>query len=307
MKSLVLFLCFILFCGDVHSQSVQENVNTRYSPWSITAFSLVSREFDQADQGGLLNSYNFVGPNYRINNNERIALKMAFNANSNGYDRFNGECYQGQDASFADPFLEYAQFNLGLVPELFDIYWSGRVYFPVSKPSRDQQTIGRYRSSAIFTRWVSQRLVFEFRNDLNYFHQSSTTYTGTHTDDACQTADNTVASNTKKYNMQNWLSFWYLVHYRLSVGMSLILEDQEYNLTRGFETSRQRNGRMREITASLGPSLRYNYDYNLSFILSLRDVVEYSGFRPERQDSFGQLGQFRASNTELSLLSFLRF
>lgn len=307
MTVLSIFLCFILFCGNVYSQSVQENVNRNYSPWSITGFSLISRELDQVDRGGMLNSYNFVGPNYRINNNERIALKMAFNANSNGYDRFNGSCYQEQDASFGDPFIEYAQFNLGIAPELFDLYWNGRLYLPVSAPTRAQRTIGRYRSSAIFSRWVSQRVVVEFRNDFNFYHQSEATYIGTHTDEECRINTNDAPSNTKMYNMENWLSFWYLINFRLSAGVSLILEDEVYNASNQFATSRQRNGRMRETRASLGPSLRYNYNYNLSFILSLRDVAEYSGYRPERQDKLSELGTFKARNAELSLLTFLRF
>lgn len=306
MRLFTLFLCFIGFCGNVYSQSVQETISTKYSPWSVNAFSLMSSELSQADQGGLLNSYNYVGPNYRLNSNERIAFKMAFNANTTGHDDFNGECVQDMDASFANPFLEYNNYGLGLLPGFADMFWSARIYFPMSKSSRRKKEIAQYKSNLILTHWVSQKFLIEFRNDMRFYHQSKTTYTGTHTEE-CRVVDNRNPSNTKKYRMDNWVSFWYRVNPIFSVGFSSKLREEGYNRTSAFDTSRQRFGRMQTFTASIGPSLRYTVNNNYNFILSLSDKIEYSGFKESRQGDLSELGKFRKENLELALLSFIRF
>ncbi len=302
-----LFLCFISWCGNVGAQSVTDNISDKYSPWSVSAFSLISQESDQSTRGGLLNSYNYFGPNYRLNSFERLAFRATFTANSNGYDRFNGECRVRQDAAISDPFFEYANYNLGWLPGIADMFWSGRVYVPVSKSSRRKQMIARYSSNTIFTRFFTRKIFGEYRNDVDFYQQSSTTYFGTHTEDDCSTADNTGPSNTVQYKMTNWLTLWYRFNSKWSVGGQYVLTNQGYNESRNTETSRQRNGRMQEISMQIGPVLRYNHSNNLSFILSFSDVVEYSGFHPERQDDLVELGEFRSRNTEIALLSFIRF
>lgn len=298
----------LILCSEwVRAQSVQETVNTAYSPWAVTAFSLVNSEADQANRGGGLFSYNYIGPNYRINERERIALKAAFTASTAGYSRFNGECNMDQEAAFDDPFLEYANFNLGLLPGVADIFWSGRVYLPVSEASRQQKRIGRYDSNLIINRWVTRRVSVEARNDTTFYHQSQTTFRGQFMNDQCQLEDAQNPSNTRLYRMENWLSVWYVASRQWSFGLSAMVRDQGYNPSEAFETGRQREGRMRELTAFLGPSVRWNVHANLNFLFSVRDRVDFSGFHPDRQGSLTDLGQFRAKNTEISLLSFIRF
>ena len=107
--------------------------------------------------------------------------------------------------------------------------------------------------------------------------------------------------------MRNWLSLWYRLNFRWSFGVQYTIENQAFNRSGSVDTSRQRNGRMKEISMAIGPTLRYTANNNLSFILSFRDVVEYSGFHPERQDDLVELGEFRSRNTEIALLSFIRF
>lgn len=307
MKFGGLFLCFMIWCGHVQAQTIQERLRSTFNPWSVSGFSLISTESDQSYNGGMLNSYNFVGPNYRISGQERIDLKVAFNANTSGYDRFNGECRQEQGMELADPFFEYKNYNLGFLPGIADIFWYGRVYLPLSKSSRQKQMIGRYRSNMIVTRHFSKEFTAEFRNDVSFFHQSSSTYFGTHPEEDCSLVDNTGPSNTKAWRMDNWLSLWYRVTRNFSMGGSAILREDYYNRTSTYETNRQRFGRLHEITAFIGPSIRYTLNENLNFILSFRDRIEYSGFREDRQDDLAEFGEFRSRNTELSLLSFIRF
>ncbi len=306
MKGIIYFVLF--FAPSVlFAQTVQENVNTRYSPWSLSAFSLLSSESDQIQRGGNLNSYNYIGPNYRLNSNERVAFKATFNANSAGYDRFNGHCRQVSNGSFEDPFFEYNNYSLGWLPGIADVFWSGRIYLPLSSISRAKGTIARFKSNTIFSRYFTQNLFAEYRNDVSYYYQANTTYFGTHTEDNCDVLPNTGPSNTRRWRMDNWLSLWYIINRDISIGASFLMRDQIFNESEIYDTSRQRNGRMHEVTMYLGPSLRYNFSYNVSFILSYRDVVEYHGFHPDRKDDLVELGEFRSRNTELSLLSFIRF
>ena len=283
MRSLILLLSFT-FSVSAFAQTVQEQVSTKYSPWSLSGFSLISSESDQASNGGQLNSYNFVGPNYRLNFKERVAFKAAFNANTSGYSRFSGECYVEQDASFADSFFEYRNTNLGWLPGIADIFWSGRVYVPTSKNSQRQGMISRYASQVIFNRRMTKNWMVEYRNDFDFYHQSQATYRSNGLNSDCTVGDRSGLSNTRQFRLENWLSTWYIVNRNFSLGFSGIIRDDFFNSSNGVETSRQRNGRMHEITMYLGPQLRYNYSFNASFILSFRDKIEYSGFHPNRQD-----------------------
>ena len=134
-----LFLCIILFSGNLWAQSsIQETVDTGFSNWSWSAFSLLVANSSEVSEGGELFTYNYVGPNYRLNFNERLAIKIPFLAQTAGYDDINPQCGTDQDMELADPFINYSNYNmqLPLVSRLVDTYWDGRVYVPVSKPSR---------------------------------------------------------------------------------------------------------------------------------------------------------------------------
>lgn len=303
-----LFLCIILFCGNLWAQtSVQETISTGYSPWSLSAFSLMSLESDQINSGGSLFSYNYIGPNYRLNFDERLSFKMPFLANSTGYDRFNDTCVQEQNMEIADPFFNYSNYNLALLPGEIDVYWDGRVYLPLSKNSRRQKMIGRLRSQFILSRLVTQNVQLEWRNLINFYHQSKSTYTAQGTNDQCQVGDNAGPSNTRRFRMENWLSTWYRVNRRWSLGVTAMFREDMRNQSSTVITSRQRNGRLKETSLRFGPTVRWIASHNLSFIASYNDVLEYSGFHPERQDNLSDLGTFKSENTEVVLSSFIRF
>lgn len=306
MRFIAIFLCFIIYGGNVYSQSFVDNVSSKYSPWSVSAFTLITQESDQMN-GGLLHNYTYIGPNYRLSPTERVALRGAVNSNTSGYDRFNGRCVQQQNMELADAFLEYNNYNLGWLPGIANIYWSGRVYLPVSKSSQHQKMITRYRSSTIVSHYVTQNAFIELRNTFNYYQQSSSTYYGTHTDDNCSVVDNNGPSNTKQYKMQNWVTMWYRWNPKFSFGVQYILGNDAWNHSRNYETSRQRDGRMQDSWMSLGPVIRYQFTNSASFMLSFRDVVQYSGFYKDQQDKLQELGEFRARNTEFAFLGFYRF
>lgn len=303
-----LFLCFMLFSGNLFaSSSIQETINTDYSPWSLSAFSLIIAEADQTQAGGSLFSYNYIGPNYRLNNNERLAFKLPFLMNTAGHDRFNGQCVQDQDAELADPFVNYSNYDLVLLPGDIDVYWDGRVYLPLSKASRKQKMIGRLRSNFIFSRRITQALEVEWRNEFNYYHQSQTTYVASGINDQCEVGDNAGPSNTRRFAMDNWINIWYRLDRKWSLGLVTIFTEEVRNTSGTIETSRQRNGRMKEISVSMGPSVKWIANDNVSFIGTVSDRIQYSGFHPLSQDNLADLGKFKKENVEVTLSSFIRF
>ena len=262
-----IFLCIILFCGNLFAaSSVQETIASTYSPWSFSAFSLLSVEGDQVDKGGSIFSYNYIGPNYRLNFDERLSFKVPFLMNTAGFDRYNDTCVQDQNAELADPFFNYSNYNLVLLPGEIDTYWDGRVYLPLSKSSRRQKMIGRVRSNFIFSKLITQNLEAEWRNEFNYYHQSKSTYVAQGTNDQCEVADNNNPSNTRRIRMDNWINVWYRINRRWSLGVSTVFREEHRNRSETVDTSRQRNGRMRELSVRTGPTVKWIAGPNVSFI-----------------------------------------
>ncbi|MCB0377732.1 MAG: hypothetical protein KDD33_04505 [Bdellovibrionales bacterium] len=309
MKKWFLSFLILAFTGSASaSMFVQDSLNLRKTPWSFTGFSIASLEPDQlSDGGGRLQSYNYASINYRLSMRDRVSLRLPFNYNTAGYDRFNGECVQNQEWAVGDPIIGYTNYNLVLLPGEIDTFWNGRIYLPVSNTSQDQGRILRARNRFIFSRMLTQKLEIAYRDTFNYYHQAKTTYVGKHADDQCNLVDNDNPSNTKKYDWEQLVALWYSLGKNFGISWQGGMRTEMRNASNTIETSRQAFGRLREISAFMGPAIRFSVSDDINMILTYYDVAEFSGYREDRQDLLSDLGTFKSKNTEISLLTFFRF
>jgi hypothetical protein len=87
------------------------------------------------------------------------------------------------------------------------------------------------------------------------------------------------------------------------VGLQAGLEDTYYNSSKENSKSLDRSVPLTKPTehlVKLGPAARFALSNKINFILNFTDVVN-------ARQNMKELGQFRSKNTEVALLSFVRF
>lgn len=297
--SLLAFLAGLFVSLTARAQfSVQESdSNNRLKvfgkEWNTNFFSLASVETDKyRDQGGRLSTYNYFTFSTR-EGDYRYALRLPFQYNTAGTDRFNGDKVNEQEILLQDLILGVQNYELAYLPWDIGLYWEGRVYLPTSKFSRKSQMIGRYRNTFIFSRVFSRYFETEYDNKVSYYVQSRSTYANSFENDEGYTV-NTV-SQTKQWELEHRLSLWGKVTPKFGFGWQFGAEDTYWNKSKSENKSKPG-----ERMVSTGPAVRFPLNDNINFILNYTD-------KTTRQKSGSELGRFYSTNTEMTLLSFVRF
>ena len=298
---LVIFSLLASF-GVQGAFSVQEEESSSsqstYSPWSFSAFSLLSTEWDENSQGGeMLSSYNYLSANYRIWGGRKLALRLPFTYSSAGYDSFNGDQHQESEFLLQNPFLSYVIYDLMLLPLDIGVFWEGRVYLPLSQYSREIGLITRLRNDIIFSKLLSRNWEVEYVNKLNYYAQSKS-IVGRIAMDKETGQKRVYIGNTKQWTMDHWLSTWYKFNPKTGFGFRLGGKDTWYNNTGALNRGVKREFR-------LGPQFRFALAERANFIFSVERTMGYDNFN---ELSFRNLrGAGRNNGLNWLLLSFLRF
>lgn len=295
LNSLFIFIfSFFTQISLASSISIQEKQSSSHSPWSFSYFGLYSQEFDSIDKGGgRLSSYNYITSSYRLDGDNKVAFRLPFSINSAGFDDFNGNANQEQEALLQDFIISYTDYNLILLPLDIGVYWEARWYLPTSKFSRDTKMISRFRNDFIFSKYLTSRNVFEYTSKFNYY-QSQSVYKNDFTDE--NGFDVSVSSRTKRFYHDHWLSYWYRFSHNFSLGFLTGWEDTYYNKS-SVNEGRNKPGKHEY---KIGPQVAFELSSNANFIFQISDNV----INDENRD---ELGQFKTENAEMTLLAFVRF
>lgn len=297
MKSLLFFA--LIFSGFAHAQmSVQETDGVNRfrvfgKTWNTNFFSLASTETDKiSDQGGRISTYNYLTFASYTDSGYRMALRLPFQYNTGGTDRFNGDKVNENELFMQDIILSLQKYDLLYLPWDFGLYWEGRVYLPNSKNSKQSGLITRLRNDFILSRVFNKYFEMEYVNKFNYYAQSRTSYRNTFQDE--DGYDVTVISSTKKTYMDHWLQAWGKITPQVGIGWKLGGEDTFWN-----KSDAENKSKPGERLWKTGPSLRFPLNDAVNFIFTYEDVVN--------RDNAKDLGKFYAQNTQFTLLSFVRF
>ncbi len=297
MKSLVLILS--LFSASAFAQmSVQESDTNRFTVMGRTVnfnfFQLANTETDKFnDEGGRIATYNMLTASTWVSANYRLAVRVPYQFNTAGTDRFNGEKVNDTEGFLQDIIIGMQNYNLLYLPYDFEVYWEGRVYLPTSPHSKRTGMITRLRNDFILGKVFNKRWEAEYVQKANYFVQSKTAYANTFTDEDGFEV-NTV-STTKRSELEHWVAMWYKITPEVGVSWRVGEEQSSWNAS-DAENRPDRSQRIRMT----GPQIRFPITKNANFIFSYSDEVNYDQNNHE-------LGQFQADNTEFTLLSFVRF
>ncbi len=293
-------LIFFLFSVNAFAQFSEQEVDGNNKlkvlgrEFDINFFSLASVEPDKAqNEGGRLSTYNYVTFSSYVGLDYKAVVRVPFTYGTAGTDRFNGGRSQDAELALQDIIIGLRNPELAHLPWDLGLYWEGRVYLPTSEFSQKSGMIARLNNKMIFTKVINRHVEFSYTNEVAYYHQSRTVYPVKFKDE--YGFDVETSGATKRFSFGHDLDFWYKHTPDFGVGWSLGIEDEFYNKSEA-ERKYRRPNRM----ISTGPQMRFPLNDNVNFILIYSDKVD-------RLDNRQELGRFLAKNTEVILLSFVRF
>ncbi len=262
--------------------------------FSPNFFSLAATETDKFnDEGGRISTYNYLTLRTWASNSYRPLIRIPFQYNTAGTDRFDGDKQNKQDIFLQDIILGLMKSDLLFLPWDIGLYWEGRVYLPTSQNSSRSGLITRLRNNFIFSKALTNKFELEYDNKFSYFFQSRTANAITFRDefDFEQTG---VVSLTKKMEIEHRLSLWGKITPKVGLGWQVGAKDQFYNKSKAEARAKPGN---REV--KMGPQIRFPLNDSVNFIFSYEDVTT--------RENSQALGKFMAENTQFVLNSFVRF
>jgi hypothetical protein len=260
--------------------------------WNPSFFSLASTETDKMnDDGGRISTYNYLTMATYLPNNLRLGLRVPFQYNTAGTDRFNGRKVNKSETFLQDVIISVQAYNAFYLPADVGVYWEGRVYLPTSKNSKTAGTIGKLRNDLIFNQIPSRYFEFEEESKVGYFVQSNKTYQNHFEDEDGFPVD--VVSATKKMELEHTIRAWGKYTAQTGAGLQFQLSDTYWN-----SSSAENKFKPGEKLMKFGPQVRFPITKSANFILGYADVVN-------RDENRAEFGRFLAKNTEWVLLSFI--
>lgn len=298
MKFLIATLSLIVSL-QAHAQlSVQEaDGDTRFKLFGNTittsAYSLASIETDKFnDEGGRLSTYNYLTLKTWAGDGFRPLVRIPFQYNTAGTDRFDGGKQMKGDIFLQDIILGVMKQDLMYLPWDLGLWWEGRVYLPTSQNSSRTGLITRLRNNFIVNKVISKRFEVEYDQKFSYYFQSRSANEITFRDEF--DFEQTATSLTKKIEYDQRMNFWYKLYPQTAIGWEIGTKDQYYNKS---QAENKYKPAVREVR--MGPSARFPLNDSVNFILVYEDVTDLEHSQA--------LGKFLASNTQFILHSFISF
>lgn len=299
MKRLLLLSAFVSSMASAQlsmqeTDSGSNRLRVFGSTWSSNMFSLASAETDKFnDDGGRISTYNYVSFATWLKNDYRFALRVPFQYNTAGTDRFNGAKQNKQEIFLQDLIVGLQKYDLALLPWDLGLYWEGRFYLPTSKNSQEGGLITRYRNEFILSKVFSRRWEINYDQKFSYYVQSRTAAPNNFIDENGFEVNATKA--TKRSELDHWFVGWYKFTPQTALGWMVGAEESTYN-----RSAAENKDKPVERKWKTGPQLRFPLTDRTNFILVYADKVDSAENR-------GEFGKFLAKNTEITLLSFIGF
>ncbi len=246
--------------------SIQDDNNSvRQGPYSFNFFSLISTDgVTHKQEKPQWSSYNYIGVNYRINFDEQISLRPAFNYNTPGRNRFG--TYDEGGIIMGDTYFQYANFNALNLPGGISTVAQYRWYFPTGQNSRDRKTFGIAQGWFTFTRSLPHKMQLNYHVRPRYWFQSRTAGIN-----KFNYADGTPGASIRgnpKYEWNHYLQLGKILSTNWAVLLDAGMTNRE---SYASEVNDIRPQRTEEINLAVG--FRYNFNMRTNFILSISDNI----------------------------------
>jgi len=246
--------------------SIQDDNNSiRQGPYSFNFFSLISTDgVTHKQEDPQWGSYNYIGINYRLNFDEQISLRPAFNYNTPGRNRFG--TYDDGGLIMGDTYFQYAHFNALNLPGGISTVAQYRWYFPTGRNSQDRKTFGIAQARWIFTRSFPHKIQLNYHVYPRYWFQSRTAGINKFT-----YADGTPGASINgnpRFEVEHFLQFGKI----LTTKWALLL-DLGTTIRETYASDANDIDKRRTEEINLGVGFRYNFNSRMDFIMSVGNDI----------------------------------
>ena len=143
--------------------------------WGSSVFVLSSVMLKQAQDGAAsISNYAYVSANYKLSQDERINIRPAFTMATAGYDQYGVN--QKSDTKLADLYLNYANYNMALLPGEWGLSGQFRIYLPTSESTQNRKTIAYLQSWMIAQKVLKNGWAVQYNFKPTYYIQSQKAY-----------------------------------------------------------------------------------------------------------------------------------
>ncbi len=134
--------------------SVMSAADAKRNDWSVTLFSIASvqnmtygKTAPSKVSDRMVDSYDYLSLNYRINPDSKASLRIPFLFNSEGVNQYGDQ--KPSEFSLSDIHFSYSNYDLGYIGDI-DVSGVAKLYLPTSKYMQTAKTIAKIRFEGYF-------------------------------------------------------------------------------------------------------------------------------------------------------------
>ena len=270
-------------------QNVTDELPFMGADWRVSFFQLAAIEAGRLDDNGpaSLFMYNFFSFNYKIDDDQRIAVRPVFTVSSPGTDKYNENLTRWK-TELDDLYISYSRFNLPDVGP-FGSRMNFRVYLPTSEFSRNNGMITQlhpeyYLETSLGRYWGVE---LQFKGD--YFVNSKRAYSFT------TGSGNVIQTTNKETELESIIEARYRIN-RLFAFKPRILWHDEWYVSSPENNKPSRHNQ--EFAYGFG--IEYRPTQNFNTTLQISNVMQT--YPKRRREQIGQ-----PQNNEIVALTNYRF
>jgi hypothetical protein len=268
-----------------------DNLSFREGPFAYNFFSLVSTDGATIKQSSpQIFSYNYVGMNYRMNQDEQLSIRPAFLYTTPGRNSFGD--YDEGGLELHDTYLQYAHFNALNLPGGFSTVAQLRWYLPTGRGSRERKTFGRAAGWFIFNRTLPNSFQLNYHVRPSYFFQSSrASISKFNYSDGSPGAR---VRGNQEYEFYHYLELGKILNPKWAIAVQLGHTEEKY-----YESEANNLEAFTRKTLNTALNFRYNLNPRINFIIAISNNIQRNN--DNQPMKFG-----RDREMNYALLTFIR-
>lgn len=234
-------------------KNAMEDLPFMSEDWKVSFFQLASVEADRLDDNNTASwfFYNYFSFNYRLSDDERLAIRPVFRMESPGKNSYDEEISKW-DFTWDDWYVSYSKFNLFEIGP-FGTRANVRLYIPTSEHSKDNGLITRLHPEFFMETSLGRNLGVEFQFKGDYYFNSKRAYI-LKTQDGDQ-----IRLTNKEAEFESIAELKYRAHRMFHIKPRVSWHD-EWNLS--SPENRLRSRHTQEFTAAVGVEIRPTENFN---------------------------------------------
>lgn len=262
--------------------------------WNATLFSIASysnMSFGKKETSARsLDSYNYIGLNYKIDADTKFSVRIPFVYNTAGQNEYGDQVSSVMDLQ--DVHFAYSKYDLGYIGDV-DISGNVKVYLPTSEYAQNSKMIAKVRMEAYFEYSIGRFSSITYAMKPDIFWQRQTAYFNPDTpqwDDGSFKKD--PRATTKQYSFEHYVEAVLDINRYFSVKPKAGFDEDWYYSS---DVEQMEGSHVTKLKVGLGLEMRPVR--GLTFTLGAQNQTTLGSYRG-KDVAYGQ-----PENTEYSLMT----